>query len=593
MKKKLLAIFFELFIVFIITVPAFFVLLNQKYPSMHDDQHIARLYLLDRGLKQGAMYPRWVGELGFGYGYPLFNFYPPLIYYVAEIFHVFGFSFIWSIKLMVISGFVLASFGAYYLLKPVIGRISALAGSVLFTYAFYHAVNSYVRGAFAEFFAMGLLPFLFLGFYGLYRKRTIFRALVLGVLFGLLILTHPLIAFPAMFFFAILTLAYMSMSGKNASRLFLYILVSCIIGLGLSAFYWLPSMAERSSTMVNAILTKELASYKDHYVYPQQLWYSPWGYGGSVKGLGDGLTFQLGKVQIYAFFASLFLCAVFVFLKRRLVMQVKIYLLYAVLLIFSLWMATPYSSFVWDHVRYLWYLQFPWRFLTFSALLIAVSGSFGVYFAREIFGRFAGKAVRYERLAAGIAVAVFCVAVVLKYHIYFRPQRLLQTSDAQRTSYQEIAWRVSSTSYEFVPKGVQTKKTKLGTTTLAIEKKDIPESPYSIVSGDASVAAIRNNFSDKQFFIETRTPTVFRLNTYDFPGWSAFINGKKLSIGPSKKLHLITVSLPGQKQFTVSFRFENTPVRIIADWISICAFVCSCAILIVIWRKKRPQGNSD
>src|SRR3989338_1341164 len=105
----------DLLLVIIITVPSIISLLGGRYFSMHDDQHIARLYLLDQGLWQGSLYPRWVDGLGFGFGYPLYNFYPPLVYYVAEIFHLIGFSLIWSIKLMIITGFLLGAIGMYFL----------------------------------------------------------------------------------------------------------------------------------------------------------------------------------------------------------------------------------------------------------------------------------------------------------------------------------------------------------------------------------------------------------------------------------------------------------------------------------------------
>ena len=100
MKAKLFdivhkySVLFEFLLVFIITVPAFLSLLNNGYFTMHDDQHIARLFLFDTALKQGQWYPRWVDWLGFGYGYPMFNFYPPFIYFIAQLFHVVGFSFI-------------------------------------------------------------------------------------------------------------------------------------------------------------------------------------------------------------------------------------------------------------------------------------------------------------------------------------------------------------------------------------------------------------------------------------------------------------------------------------------------------------------
>src|SRR3989338_303459 len=98
-------------IVFIIAATTLIPVFSHSYFSMHDDQHVARLYLLDQGINQGTLYPRWVDELGFSYGYPLFNFYPPLIYYVAEFFRSIGFGYINSIKLMLLVATLLGALG--------------------------------------------------------------------------------------------------------------------------------------------------------------------------------------------------------------------------------------------------------------------------------------------------------------------------------------------------------------------------------------------------------------------------------------------------------------------------------------------------
>ena len=75
--KKLLS--FELIVLIIITALAIVGLLNNQYFSIHDDQHIARLYLLDQAIRLGDLYSRWVGGLGFKLksGYPKLKPNPP------------------------------------------------------------------------------------------------------------------------------------------------------------------------------------------------------------------------------------------------------------------------------------------------------------------------------------------------------------------------------------------------------------------------------------------------------------------------------------------------------------------------------------
>src|SRR3989344_9172040 len=96
MKTNLVLITLILLFSILVSLP----LLKPGLYLIHDDQHIARLYLFDQSLKAGQFPVRWVDGLGFGLGYPLFNFYPPFVYYLGAFFHLLGFGFIDSIKLV-------------------------------------------------------------------------------------------------------------------------------------------------------------------------------------------------------------------------------------------------------------------------------------------------------------------------------------------------------------------------------------------------------------------------------------------------------------------------------------------------------------
>lgn len=578
-------------LLFIITIPAFLRILNNQYFSMHDDQHIVRLFLLDQGLRQGYLYPRWVDGLGFGFGYPLYNFYPPLIYYIGELFHLIGFSLVWSIKLTFILGFYLGSIGIYLFVKKLTNRLSGFLSATLYTYFFYHAVLIYVRGALAEFFSLVIIPFIFLTIHDLSENLNLRRAIIFGLSFALLILTHPLVALPSVILIGFLFLFYFfklrfnpSISLRTSLKFVYLFICGLILGLSLSAFFWLPSMVERKFTLTDKILTGELASYKLHYIYPQQFIYSPWGFGGSGAGLTDGMTFQLGKIHIGL--AVLSLVLFFIYLKRNKKVNhfINYYLLSTLLLIFSLFMTTEYSFFIWDSVRYLWYLQFPWRFLTFTNIFISIVGGYFFYFLSSLL-RQSNALQRW----VGALVGLICLITIFTYQKYFYPQKLLEVRDKDLITYEEVAWRISRTSYEFVPKEVKTKKSALNTTILTIEKKDLPRNPYELLGGEADVKIIDNRFQNKEFFIDAKSSTIFRLNTYNFPGWKAYLTplpvipspstiaqGKlelrNLKIFDNNDLKLITVYLP-QGEYNLNFVFKNTLVRITANLITFVAFV--------------------
>lgn len=90
--------------------------------TMHDDQQIARLFVFDQALKHGQFPVRWVDGLGFGFGYPLFVFYPPLVYLLGELFHLAGFSFINSIKLVFFSAIFFFGSRYVYFYERFMGR---------------------------------------------------------------------------------------------------------------------------------------------------------------------------------------------------------------------------------------------------------------------------------------------------------------------------------------------------------------------------------------------------------------------------------------------------------------------------------------
>lgn len=571
--SKYKALLFELAVIFIITVPAFFALLNNSYFSMHDDQHIARLFLLDQGLKQGILYPRWVDMLGFGYGYPLYNFYPPLIYYVAEIFHLMGFSLIWSIKMLIISGTALGAWGVYLLSKKCIGKAAGFVSSIFYTFSLYHAVLIFVRGALAEFFAASLLPFVFITLINIFEKPSRKNTILFAVIFSLLIVAHPLVALPSLLFICLFILFYAARATEKL-KMFMSSMSGIIMGIGMSSFFWLPSLAEKKHTLTDIILTSELASYKLHFVYPQQLWHSPWGFGGSAQGITDGISFQFGKIYILIFLLSLIFFVVSLLnlsrvpqnKKKEMASRSSHYILFLLCFAFSIFMTTEYSSLIWDQFNPLWFLQFPWRFLTFSSFFLSLCCGYFIFFISHTIHKLN---TQKNLLILGAIIAIIPMVV---YQKYFKPQYYITTSDSKRTSYEEIAWRISRTSHEFVPKKTATTKTELDTTVVDITKDKIPRNLYSIISGAAEVHIIKNNFNKKILLINAADNTTIQLNTYNFPGWKLFVNNKIKHIESNNKYQLITFSIPKGKH-TVALLFTRTPVRLFAESVTLISLM--------------------
>lgn len=394
---------FSLLVIITLSFWAVKPLFNPGFFSHHDDQQVARLYEMDKALTAGQFPVRVVPDLGFGFGYPLFNFYPPLTYYLGEIYHLTGFGFIDSVKLVWLTAILGSGITMFFLARKYFGNLGGIVSGLFYVYAPYHAIDAYVRGALAELFSFVWLPLILL-----FSNKPI----ISGIFLGLLMITHNLIFLPFFGFYVLWT--------RNVKN----IIITTAVCFGLTAFFWLPALWEKQFTLVDDLLIKNLALYKIHYVCLPQLWDSLWGYGGSIAGCIDGMSFKLGKLHILASLAGLLIALI----KRS-----KIHASLFMLLTLAVFMTTEYSGFIWDRIPQLWYLQFPWRFLEFAALFSSL---------------LAGSLVVKK------PIAIILIALLLLFNVkLFVPQTFRDVTDADLTNDYEIKWRVSSTSFEYLPKG--------------------------------------------------------------------------------------------------------------------------------------------
>ncbi|MCX6705300.1 MAG: hypothetical protein NT162_03115 [Candidatus Woesebacteria bacterium] len=88
--KRLIPIFVLIMLIF----PTFSKLLQPGFFSMQDDLQAFRVYEMDKCFDDFQIPCRWVPDAGYQYGYPQFNFYPPLPYYLGAGLHRIGFQYI-------------------------------------------------------------------------------------------------------------------------------------------------------------------------------------------------------------------------------------------------------------------------------------------------------------------------------------------------------------------------------------------------------------------------------------------------------------------------------------------------------------------
>lgn len=578
MKNRLVKSLLVSCLLFAMCLFAILPLFHSGYFTMHDDEQIGRLQQMFLVLSQGQIPPRWIPDLGFGFGYPLFNFYPPLVYYVGSLFHLIGFSFITSTKIVFGLGFFLSAGAMFLWVKKHYGIIPGFFASLLYTYAPYHSVDGYVRGALSEFFSWIFVPLIFLSLDLIFERKEKRYIVVLGVSFGLLMLSHTLVMLqlgPLLLLYII----FLLFQRKNRKRQsVIYMILGFVLGLGLTAYFWIPSLLEKQYTLVDAILTKELASYAIHFVCPIQLWSGPWGYGGSVAGCVDGLSFQIGKIQAVVSVIGVFISTLFI-LKKNILPSVFI----SVLFLCSILLTLPVSKPLWDIARPFWYIQFPWRYLLFVAVFSSFLGGFIISIIEDRLGKI---------VAIGVVVILSGLAS-FQVRNYFQPQSYRQVTDKDMTSQFQLQQYISSLSYEYVPKEEPTQLSIQKTTELVIPQYGGGNVVSSFGSPwpNEKIKELENLSYLKKYEVTVYNTklyhsAIFQVNSYMFPGWTVYVDGKKDTHLIDNYFHLIQVELPVGKHTVVAI-FENTPVRMLANVLSIVTIV----VLLgnIIWFTIRRQ----
>ncbi len=530
--------FLPLLVLFVLSYPSVRLLFSPGFFPMHDDTQPTRVQQMTKALMGGQFPVRWVPDLGYGFGYPIFNFYAPLPYYAGALKMLAGADALTATKLIMGLGMILAALSMYILATRIAGAAAGLMGGLLYLYAPYHAVNLYVRGAVGELWAYGFLPVLILGVY-----ETLCGSKKRGLLCGAvglaaILLSHNILGMITLMFFVIGTAMYALLYRKKKTVLSLTAIF--LLGVGLSAFFTVPAFMEKGHTRVEW-LTKGGSDFHQHFVYVDQLWDSPWGYAGSAPGRADGMSFKIGKLHlllgIFAYGALLFYAGRN---SSRQSYVISSWLLVVVLI--SVFLMVPASEFIWEGVPGFGYIQYPWRFLNLILLCLCILPVVVLSFVSGIW--------------KWVAAAAVVIPVVMTNGKYFSPQYADMRTSAHYTDPSAIRFTISKISDEYMPKTFQPPET-------------YQEIASDMLSGDEKMTAVsllENGVTRKVYDAVLRDGTLVMAPVAYFPGWHAAVDGVPSDV--VEKDGRVAVFIPAGRHI-LSLNFFQTPIEWMGNAISL------------------------
>ena len=525
-------------------------------PQTHDaETHVSRAAVFSKSIPEGNIFPRWAGPLNWRYGTPSIMFlYPGLSYFAALIHLATKMQFINIFKLLIVLGYIGSGIFWYRWMRALgFWLFPALVSSLFYLLAPYRLVNIFVRGALGEHIGFFFFPLIMLMAtrLGLTGKTIYASGLALSV--AGLVLSHNLSALMYLPLIVIYPVVLIGIHRKKPLHLKIYF-GTILLGLSLSAFFWLPAILESKYTLASWIFAAQ-QSYATNFLAFRQLILSPWSYGWSEPGIDrDGMSFQIGIAQWLVILAGIGLLIKF---SKRELLLLKSGL---ALVIVGIFLSLPVSLSLWQQISLLQKFQFPWRFLS----LIVIGSS--------LISAIVADKFKYSKIIS-LALLISPILFTWPYWRIAGPSNLTE--------------RFLAVDY------VGTSDTGETTPIWAVRfQEKFPKAPIEIVSSQGTVEIKNlNKLTQKhEFEVLATGPSRIVDNTLYFPGWKVYVDGVETPIEQQDRnwRGLITFPVPAGRH-AVKVIFEETGLRKFADALSMISF----GILLMLVVKKNHYGNID
>lgn len=544
-------------------------LLTPGYFIMHDDLQMMRQLEMEKCFLDRQIPCRWVPDLGYGFGFPLFNFYPPLPYLIGQGIRLFGFSFVSTVKITFLLSLLASGITMYFLAKEFFGKVGGVVSGVFYIWAPYHAVDIYVRGAMNEAWALAFFPLILWTSYRLIKEKK----KVIGWIIGLslswfaLLTSHNLMVLIFAPFFTLWLLLHLVR--EKTYRRIPHLIVSGILALGLASFFTLPALMENGFTHLSSAL-EGYFDFTGHFVTMNQLLFSRfWGYGGSAWGItNDGMSFQIGSLY---WILSLVILVLFIYryIKTKRIDNLLLVSSFFFLIgWFSAFMAHSRSTPIWLLFAPLKYVQFPWRFLT----IVILAFSF-------VIGALPGLLLKGKNKIVLAGLIVF-VLVFLDWN-YFLPKGGKMGPLTDEEKFNGVAWELQQNGgiYDYLP----------------IYAKVAPNSPRKvlaeIVEGRGEIKNMESGTNWAKFTVNIQDSDArVRINIFDFPNWKIFVDGKEVTkfIPDEEKSGRMWFTAPSGEH-EVYVRLYNAPIRKVANGITLVSFIGTIGFYVI--SKKRRLSD--
>ncbi len=521
--------FFSALFIFFLTVLTLLPLFLEQHRSSNMDGIVHTLVpqLFANAMRQGEFPVTWTDGFA-NYGLPLgIISHQVTTYLIAFGILLFNSPTI-AFNIVAFIGFFFSSLFFYIFLRFYFRELPSLCAVIFFHFAPYRILNIFIRGAIPEFFAGVFIPLILIALYLVIKKKHVFGLFLLSLTVALLILTHPFMLVVGSVLFIPYSLFLLWEEYKSRRRVSLIkniflLFIFSVLGVGISSYFFLPLQKE-----IQYFYYGQSSNHltPNSYLTIQSYFQNRWEYFTTLDIVHRGFIVNVGILETLVVLFSIIIVPILM-LKKTAPKSIFIFALsISLILIFLL---SKWSTFLYENIDTLSNVQFQWRMLSSFVFLPPILFAYLL----SLFN----KKIVMTLLIILIYISAF-PQMYGKNHTNFPEGYYHFTPLNLHATVMNTIWSGESDSYPL--------------------KKDQGQ----IIEGDGALRLKEYKNTRREYTISSNDKVKLVDNTFYFPGWNLYIDGKKETIefqDPKYRGVITYIVPPGNHE--ILLLFENTKTR--------------------------------
>jgi hypothetical protein len=535
-----------------------------RMPTTHDMfLHYDQMRSFYNGLAAGEIYPRWEADTNRGFGAPTMSYYPPGIYYVTSAFYAVTRDWLRTLLDAHLVIMIAAGAAVYVYARRAMGRAAAIAVMAAYIFLPYHTLDMYHRGAMAELLVFVWMPLMLLFGEELLklpsletRKRSLVLNIVgLAAVYGAFLWSHPPTAYQFTLGFGVyvLVLAVWRREWKGLVAVGL----AMTLGIGLAAVYLMPAAIEQN--LIHREYIAETWPYHKTYIFVHDLY----------KNDVHNAFFKLIDAVWITGTAMIALGAItLLWLRRHLLGAVQSLnqrvTLWIILGSLASFMMTSVSMPIGKLIPRIEIGVFTWRMLSITTLVVALlAGAFAKAAIES-----AAKSLRADKLLfAALSALIVVGGAGFSAIAVARP---MSGADVFEPEAEHLNWAT-------IPSTAPANPTEL--------PDEVP--PAELATEENGEVVVEEwKPQHRVMRASLKTDDELWIRTFNFPGWTATVDGQEVPIKSSEELGSIEIQL-GAGTHRVTLDFVDTKARSTFRIVSLCSLVALTALVVMPFVRRK------